>query len=160
MMWTAVRETPAWTAPHAAATAPPEPPSFRIAPGDRVRALTGTLYMLEAGAALMREDFSTDASYLDRSTRHRRTVTLQAQETVSLLAPRGGAVWTIWHRGGAIDANLHRVGNPESCARPGARCAGVVTKVPVTRWWVMVMTRNDQVGWIATPEHFAIPSCD
>lgn len=127
---------------------------FTIASGDVVRAMTGTLYTIERGRARVDEDFSTDASYADFSARHRQTITFRAGDTIELLAPRGPNVFRIEHNGKVIDANLYRVGTQESCGAGNARCAGMITKQPVTRWWVMVLNADKQVGWIETPDRF------
>lgn len=147
--WTAAADVPAWSDP-----LPPDvpahesPPAFVVRAGETVRAVTGTLQVRRRGRAVMREDFSTDASYPSLSARHRQTITLLAGEDVHLLAPRGDETWRIWHRGRVLDAHLYRVGREEACRAQGAACAGVILREPLTRWWVMVINRQQQVGWV------------
>lgn len=148
--WVAPADTPAWPEPRAAGIPASESPLFTVRAGERVRAVTGVLYTVERGTALMREDFSTDASYGNLSTQYRQTITLREGETVHLLAPKGPETYRIWRDGRVLDAHLYRVGLPSACARPEA-CAGVITKEPVTRWWVMVMTARREVGWVEEP---------
>ena len=150
--WTMARATPAFAEPHPAPEwAPGEPPLFTIAAGESVHAMTGTVYTLASGIARMRYDFATDASYASFSASHRRVITFRAGEQVPLLLRRTGSVWRILRDGRAIDANLYAVMERDACDRAGPRCAGVVEKQPVTRWWVMVMTAGRQVGWIEQP---------
>jgi hypothetical protein len=158
-MWTAKEETPAASEALVASAAPALPPAFVIPAGAVVRAVTGNLYTIETGTARVDEDFSTDATYKDFSTRHKQPVTFHAGDTIELLAPRGNGVYRIAHDGQAIDANLYRVGPPESCAAPGARCAAVITKPPAIEWWVMVLNAELQAGWIKDPRAFTRGSC-
>jgi hypothetical protein len=157
-MWTAIKETRAVAAPLVPA-APTGTSAFTIPVGAVVRAITGTLYTLEAGAARVDEDFSTDATFTDFSTRHKQPITFSAGETITLLAARGNGVYRIEHDGRFVDANLYRVGTTESCAAAGAHCAGVVTKPPVTQWWVMVLNADKQAGWINDPGRFVRGPC-
>ena len=147
--WTAAADVEAWSDP-----LPPDVPSredepaFVIRAGETVRAVTGTLQVRQRGRAVMREDFSTDASYPSLSARHRQTITLLAGEDVHLLARRGAETWRIWHRGRVLDAHLYRVGPEEACRAGHAACAGVILLEPLTRWWVMVIDRQQKVGWV------------
>ena len=159
-IWTATQDTAAASAalvPRAASTNAPA--AFAIRGGARVRAVTGTLYTIELGAARVDEDFSTDATFTDFSTRHKQPVTFRAGETIKLLAPRGNGMYRIDHSGRVIDANLYRLGTQESCRMPNARCAGVITKAPVTEWWVMVLNDEKQTGWISDPARFTRGPC-
>jgi hypothetical protein len=159
-MWTAKEATPAASAVPVPGAAPSAaPPAFTIPAGAVVRAVTGTVYTLEAGTARVDEDFSTDATYTDFSSRHKQPVTFLAGETIELLAPRGNGAYRIVHDGRAIDANLYRLGTPEACRAANARCAGVVTKAPVIEWWVMVLTAEKQSGWIKEPARFMRGGC-
>ena len=158
--WTALQPVPAVAdvpAPGAARTSAPA--AFTIAAGAIVHAVTGTLYTIEKGAARVDEDFSTDATLSDFSTRHKRPVTFLAGETIELLAPREKGVYRIMKDGRVVDANLYQIGTPESCKTASARCAGIITKQPVTEWWVMVLNQERQSGWIRSPEHFARAGC-
>lgn len=158
--WTATQDAPAWSEPSPPdVRAPRGEPAFVVGAGDTVRALTGSLQVLERGRAVMREDFSTDASYANLSARHRQTITLLAGDEVPLLAPRGEDTWRIWHRGRIVDAHLYRIGPTEACAAKGAGCAGVIVQVPVTRWWVMILNRQGQVGWVEAAGRFDTPAC-
>jgi hypothetical protein len=158
--WTAHEATAAASAPRVPGSAPGvAASSFTIPAGGVVRAVTGTLYTVETGMARVDEDFSTDATFTDFSTRHKQPVTFLAGETIELLAPRGNGVYRIVHDERVIDANLYRLGTPESCKAENARCAGVITKAPVTEWWVMVMNEAKESGWINDPGRFARGSC-
>jgi hypothetical protein len=132
-------------------------PVFTVQPGETVRALTGTLFTLSTGTLRVDEDFSTEATYSDFSDRHRQMVTLNAGETRDLFAVRGESIYRLTHKGAIVDATLRRVGTREACARARPSCAGVVTKPPVTRWWVMVMNGQKAVGWIEEPRNFTVP---
>jgi hypothetical protein len=159
-MWTAKEETVAAAASFLPGVTPSDtPPAFTIPAGAVVRAMTGTLYTIEAGTARMHEDFSTDATYTDFSARHKRPVTFLAEETITLLAPRGNGVYRIEHDGRLLDANLYRIGTPEACAAENARCAGIITKPPVIEWWVMVLNTDKQAGWITDPARFERGRC-
>jgi len=158
-MWTARDATQAAAAAPVPGAAAPPAPAFTIPAGAVVRAVTGTLYTLETGTARVDEDFSTDATYTDFSSRHKQPVTFLAGETIELLAPRGDGSYRIVHDDRVIDANLYRLGTAESCKAPGARCAGIITKEPVTEWWVMVLTDAKQSGWISDPSRFTRPGC-
>ena len=157
-MWTALRDTSAVADPPRPGDAS-APAAFTVPPGTMLRAITGTLYTLEAGSARVDEDFSTDATFTNFSTRHKLPVTFLAGETIELLAPRGAGVYRIVHHGRVIDANLYRVGTPESCKAPNARCAAIITKPPVTEWWVMVLNAHKESGWIREPEKFTRGAC-
>jgi hypothetical protein len=149
--WTARDATPVWAAPLVAGESTTDAtPAFILPAGTVVRAVTGTLYTLETGTARVRDDFSTDATYMDLSARHKQTVTFHAEETIELLAPRGAGVYRIRRNDRVLDANLYQVNTSEACAAT-ARCAGVITKPPVTRWWVMVLDPAGRTGWIVDP---------
>ncbi len=157
--WTATRDAPAWPEPLAPdVRTPRRQPAFVVRAGETVRALTGSLQMLERGRAVMREDFSTDASYANLSPRHRQTITLLAGDEVPLLAPRGADTWRIWHRGRILDAHLYRVGAEGACSESSG-CAGVILQEPLTRWWVMVVTKEGQAGWVDASGRFDVPAC-
>jgi hypothetical protein len=159
-MWTATQATPvASAAPVPGAPKVDAAPAFTIPAGAVVRAVTGTMYTLETGSARVDEDFSTDATYTDFSARHKQPVTFLAGETIELLAPRGSGAYRIVHDGEVIDANLYRLGTPESCNAANARCAGVITKAPVIEWWVMVLDAEKQSGWIRDTDRFTRGSC-
>jgi hypothetical protein len=159
-MWTAKEATPAVTAPPLPGAAPAGgAPAFTIPAGAVVRAVTGTMYTLETGSARVDEDFSTDATYTDFSERHKQPVTFLAGQTIELLAPRGDGSYRIVHNERVIDANLYRLGTPEACKAATARCAGVITKPPVTEWWVMVLYAEKQSGWIRDASRFQRGSC-
>lgn len=159
--WIATAETRAWPEPRPETSRTPDQrPVFTIRPGDVVRALTGNLYSLEPGVAEMRDDFSTDATYGDFSERHRQTVTFDAGEHVTLLAHLRGDLYRIVHDEVPIDANLHAVGTAAACGQRRTPCAGIITRMPVTRWWAMVMNENQGVGWVQEPsERFRMPPC-
>ena len=158
--WVAREATPAASAAPARGADPVQaPPAFTIPAGATVRAITGTLYTIETGSARVDEDFSTDATYKDFSPRHKQPVTFLAGETIELLAPRGEGAYRIVHDGEVIDANLYRIGSAESCKAPNARCAGIVTKQPVTEWWVMVLNAANQSGWIRDANRFVRGNC-
>ena len=157
--WTAADDVPAWRARPAPGDTPGGAPAFVVRRGETVRAVTGSLQVLARGRAVMREDFSTDASYANLSARHRQTITLLAGDDVHLLAPRGGDAWRIWHRGRILDAQLHRVGREDACRAAEASCAGVIVLEPVTRWWVMVAGANGEVGWVDAAGRFDGPAC-
>jgi hypothetical protein len=159
-MWVAKEATPAASAaPARDSDAAQAPPAFTIAAGAPVRAITGILYTIETGSARVDEDFSTDATYKDFSLRHKQPVTFLAGETIELLAPRGGGAYRIVHDGEVIDANLYRLGTADSCKAPNARCAGIITKQPVTEWWVMVLNAANQSGWIRDVNRFTRGNC-
>jgi hypothetical protein len=158
--WTAIQLTTAFAdAPGRGAAPITAPAAFTIPPGGVVRAVTGTLYTREPGAARVDEDFSTDATFTDFSTRHKQPVTFLAGATIELLAPRGNGVYRIVHDGRVIDANLYRIGTPEECKAAHARCAGTITKAPRTEWWVLVLNAEKQSGWIREPERFTRGRC-
>jgi hypothetical protein len=160
MTWTATQDTTAASAALVpSVTSANAPAAFTIPAGARVRAVTGTLYTMEIGIARVDEDFSTDGTFSDFSTRHKQPVTFRAGETIELLAPRGNGMFRIAHGGRVIDANLYRLGTEESCKAPNARCAGVITKAPATEWWVMVLTDGKQTGWISEPGRFKRGRC-
>ena len=151
--WTAVRDARAWPGPHPEATwTGAGSPAFTIAPGESVRTLTGTVYTLERGTARMHQDFSTDASLPSFSPSHKRLITFRADEVVQLLLARGEGVWRIWRDGQVIDANLYTVMEDAACKTASSRCAGAIDTKPVTRWWVMVMNAQKQVGWVEQVE--------
>jgi hypothetical protein len=127
--------------------------------GETVQAVTGSLQLLRRGRAVMREDFSTDASYANFSARHRQTITLLTGDGVDLLAPRGADTWRVWHRGRIVDAHLYRVATEEACRAPDANCAGIIVRQPTTRWWVMVVNGEQQAGWVEAEDRFEIPAC-
>jgi hypothetical protein len=39
-----------------------------------------------------------------------------------------------------------------ACKTASSRCAGAIDTKPVTRWWVMVMNAQKQVGWVEQVE--------
>jgi hypothetical protein len=51
-----------------------------------------------------------------------------------------------------IDANLYMVMEGAACKAASSRCAGAIDTKPVTRWWVMVMNAQKQVGWVEQVE--------
>lgn len=156
--WTAKQDTPALSDPLPPdAQAAAGEPAFIVRAGETVRAVTGTLQLLERGRAVMREDFSTDASYANLSARHRQTITLLAGEEVHLLAPRGEGTWRIWHHGRILDAHLYRIAGEDACRARDTACAGVIIREPVTRWWVMVVTARGQTGWVVGSDRFDRP---
>jgi hypothetical protein len=158
--WKAREDTVTLASPRRASAASPHVASaFPIRAGELVRAITGTLYTIAPGTARVDEDFSTDATYKDFSTRHKRPLTFLAGETITLLAPRGGGVYRIQDDTGVFDANLFRIGTLESCTEPNARCAGVITRPPVFEWWVMVLNAEQRAGWIDDPSRFVRGSC-
>lgn len=157
-MWTAIQETAAVAAP-LVPTATTGTSAFTVPAGAVVRAVTGTLYTLESGTARVDQDFSTDATSTDFSARHKQPVTFIAGKTITLLAALGNGVYRIQHDGRVLDANLYRIGTIESCADVSARCAGVVTKPPVTEWWVMVLDAEKRTGWINQPARFVRGAC-
>lgn len=158
--WTAKEATPVVGAARVPGAAPTvAAPAFTIPAGGVVRAITGTLYTVETGTARVDEDFSTDATFTDFSTRHKQPVTFLAGETIELLAPRGNGVYRIVHDDRVIDANLYRLGTAESCQPANPRCAGVITKAPVTEWWVMVLNEEKQSGWINDASRFTRGAC-
>jgi hypothetical protein len=158
--WTAREETPAFAVARVpGASAPAADPAFTIPAGGAVRAVTGTLYTVETGTARVEEDFSTDATFTDFSTRHKQPVTFLAGEMIELLAPRGNGVYRIVHDDRVVDANLYRLGTPASCKAANVPCAGIITKEPVTEWWVMVLNSEKQSGWINDPTRFARGTC-
>ena len=158
--WTANEAATAASAARVPGAAPAVAAStFTIPVGGVVRAITGTLYTVETGTARVDEDFSTDATFTDFSTRHKQPVTFLAGETIELLAPRGNGVYRIIHDDRVIDANLYSLGTPESCKAENAHCTGVITRPPVTEWWVMVLNEAKQTGWINDPGRFTRGSC-
>ena len=160
MAWTAREETRVWAEPLVSVQSTEEAtPAFIIRAGSVVRAVTGTLYTLETGTAQVRADFSTDATYMNLSARHRQTVTFQAGDTIELLAPRGAGLFRIRKNDRVLDANLYQLDTPDTCAT-NSRCAGIITKRPTTRWWVMILDRENGSGWIVDPPgRFDIPPC-
>lgn len=112
--------------------------AFRFARGDSVTAQSGEVRSAHLGRVVVRVPF-TDENVPDTTFRP------SVGDTVYITSYRGEGNWDVWYRG-----NSHSIGMfwPDHVGRQLDSAPGQLIFPPNGIWWVRVVNRQGQVGWI------------
>lgn len=125
------------------------PVVFTVAPGDRVRGVTGVVITTKAGEIKITRAITIQA-YSDRGTTA-RTIQARPGDIIYLLTSEGEGSYKAWYKGQLITINAIDV--MEQNQRGSA---GYGSRIPPTTstWWMQIRNRQGQTGWTVEAGNF------
>jgi hypothetical protein len=128
------------------------PVVFRVAPGEKVAAITGVVVTLEAGRVRFRVRH-------EMNSRSGRLVAMPGQ-ILYLLTYQGEGLTKAWFDGRLYDELDGAEFFNAACEDDPGQCAGRIITQPRREWWAQLRNATGRVGWTDQAEAFSQPRVD